>query len=141
MVIDVSIDGTGVLGLAIYSDTGTCLPSAKIGGDFSHSFGSGTGCYDLTPSSTVALTRGTQYWIGVVETSTGNGAIRSESGSVGFSFGPISDSATSYASTSSNSVRCLELSGSSITLPSSVTASNLTNAVGFGMPRWGAKFA
>ena len=141
MVIDISLDGTGVLGLAIYSDTGTCLPDSKIGGDFSLSFGSGTGCYDLTPSSTVALTRGTQYWIGVVETSIGNGAIRSEPGSVGFSFGPVSDSATSYASTSSSTVRCLELSGSSNTLPSSVTASNLTNSAGFGMPRWGAKFA
>tara|TARA_B100000214_G_scaffold368537_1_gene340241 strand:+ start:56 stop:1282 length:1227 start_codon:yes stop_codon:yes gene_type:complete len=141
MVIDVSIDGTGVLGLAIYSDTGTCLPDSKIGGDFSLSFGSGTGCFDLTPSSTVALTRGTQYWIGVVETTTGNGSIRSETSSAGFSFGPISDSATSYASTSSSSVRCLELSGSSNTLPSSVTATNLTNKSAFGMPRWGAKFA
>ena len=141
MVIDVSIDGTGVLGLAIYSDTGTCLPDSKIGGDFSLSFGSGTGCVDLTPSSTVALTRGTQYWIGVVETTIGNGSIRSETSSAGFSFGPISDSATSYASTSSSTVRCLELSGSSNTLPSSVTASNLTAVGAFGMPRWGAKFA
>lgn len=142
IVIDVTSDGTGVLGLAIYSDTGTCLPDSKIGGDFSYTFGtSGTGCVDLTPSSTVTLTRGTQYWIGIVETSLGNGSIRCESGSTGFSFGPISDTATSYASTSSSTVRCLELSGSSNTLPSSVTASNLTNQASFGMPRWGAKFS
>jgi hypothetical protein len=142
MVIDVTGDGTGVLGLAIYSDTGTCLPDSKIGGNFSYTFGtSGTGCVDLTPASTVALTKGTQYWIGVVETSIGNGSIRCETSSAGFSFGPISDTSTSYASTSGSSVRCLELSGSSNTLPSSVTATNLTNKLAFGMPRWGAKFA
>ena len=141
MAIDVSIDGTGVLGLAIYSDTGSCLPNAKIGGDFSLSFGSGTGVQYLTPSSTVTLTKGTQYWIGVVETSIGNGAIRSESGSVGFSFGTISDTATSYASTSSSTIRCLQLSSSSNTLPASVTTANLTSISSFGMPRWGAQIS
>tara|TARA_Y100000361_G_scaffold153466_2_gene175345 strand:- start:1365 stop:2594 length:1230 start_codon:yes stop_codon:yes gene_type:complete len=142
IVIDVTADGTGVLILAIYSDTGTCLPDSKIGGDFSYTFGtSGTGCVDLGAPSQVALTRGTQYWIGVVEQSIGNGAIRCESGSAGFSFGPISDTASSYASTSSSTVRCLELSSSSNVLPSSVTASNLTNKTAFGMPRWGAKFS
>jgi len=141
MAIDVSIDGTGVLGLAIYSDTGTCLPDSKIGGDFSLSFGSGTGVQYLTPSSTVALTKGVQYWIGVVETTNGNGAIRSESGSVGFSFGTISDTATSYASTSQSTVRCLELSSSIETLPATVNAANLTGNSSFGMPRWGAQIS
>jgi len=137
-VIDVTSDGTGTLGIAIYSDNGNGIPDSKIGGDFSYTFGSsGTGRKDLTPSSAVAVTRGTQYWIGIVETSLGNGAIRSESSTQSFVAGPRFASPSTLATVTMTGV---SLETSDNTLPSSITASDLLSN-NFGQPRWGATFS
>ena len=135
-LIDVTSDGTGVLGIAIYSDN-EGVPSSKIGGNFSYTFGStGTGVKELTPASTVSVTRGTQYWIGVVETSTGNGAIRAENSSNSYNVAPVSGTLTSFLSITAVGVR---LTNSDNTLPASITASDLS-IITQGQPRWGAKF-
>ena len=135
--IDVTTDGTGTLGIAIYSDSNGS-PNAKIGGDYTYVFGtSGTGVKQLTPASTVSVTRGTQYWIGVVETSLGNGAIRSELGNEAYTSIPRFSGSTSF---SSITVPGTELSSSSNTLPATVTVANLGSTTE-GQPRWGGRFS
>ena len=135
-LIDVTADGTGVLGIAIYSDN-EGVPSSKIGGNFSYTFGStGTGVKELTAASTVSVTRGTQYWIGVVETTNGNGAIRAENSSNSYNVAPVSGTLTSFSSVGAAGVR---LTNSDNTLPASITASDL-GTITQGQPRWGAKF-
>ena len=135
-LIDVTADGTGVLGIAIYSDN-EGVPSSKIGGEYSYTFGStGTGVKELTPASTVSVTRGTQYWIGVVETTIGNGAIRAENSTYSYNVAPVSGTLTSFSSIGAAGVR---LTNSDNTLPASITASDLST-ITQGQLRWGAKF-
>ena len=122
--INVSSDGTGVYGFAIYRDLNGA-PVTKLGGDMSYTGGTGgTGREDLTPSSTVTLEANTQYWIGVVETSTGNTALTAESGNDVCSAHPISSSTSNLAAIAT--LASLTLSGSSNTLPISITASDLS---------------
>lgn len=135
--IDVTFDGTGTLGIAIYSDSNGS-PNSKIGGNYTYVFGtSGTGVKQLTPASTVSVTRGTQYWIGVVETSIGNGAIRSESGNEAYTSIPRFSGTSSFSSVT---VAGTELSSSSNTLPATVTVANLGSTTA-GQPRWGGRFS
>ncbi len=136
--VNVSSDGTGVIGFAIYSDN-EGVPNTKIGGDMSYTGGSGgTGRQDLTPASTVTLVQGTQYWIAAVETTLGNTAFTAESNSDCNYVGPISANTSNLATI--NAGPCLNLNSSSSTLPSSVTASNLQ--VNFQGPiRWGIVYA
>ena len=136
--INISSDGTGVYGFAIYSDSNG-VPNAKIGGDMAYTGGSGgTGREDLTPASTVTLEQGKQYWIGVVETSTGNTSLTAESGNDICSAHPISSSTSNLSAIAT--LASLTLSSSSNTLPASVTAANLD---GDFQPqiRWGIVYA
>jgi hypothetical protein len=133
--IDVTFDGSGTLAIAIYTDENG-VPKTKIGGDASYVFGStGTGFKELSFSSAVSVTRGTQYWIGVVESSTGNGAIRAENDSNSYSASPRFNSPSDLSSVTSTGV---SLSNSDNTLPSSITASDLESN-SRGQPRWGVR--
>lgn len=133
--IDVTFDGSGTLAIAIYTDENG-VPKTKIGGDASYAFGStGTGYKELSFSSAVSVTRGTQYWIGMVESSIGNGAIRSENGSNSYSASPRFNSPSNLSSVTSTGV---SLSNSDNTLPSSITASDLESN-SRGQPRWGIR--
>lgn len=133
--IDVTTDGTGTLALAVYSDSNG-VPSSKIGGDFTYVFGtSGTGVKNLTPASTVSVTRGTQYWLGGVESVIGNGAIKGESGGT-YIAGPRAPPSSNLNFTMTG----VGLETSDNTLPSSITASDLlSNST--PQPRWGGTFA
>ena len=133
--IDVTSDGTGTLALAIYSDSNG-VPSTKIGGNYTYVYGtSGTGVKNLTPASTVSVTRGTQYWLGGVESVIGNGAIRSESGGT-YIAGPRAPP----SSLSSITMTGVGLETSDNTLPASITASDLLSNT-IAQPRWGGTFA
>ena len=133
--IDVTADGTGTLAIAIYTDENG-VPKTKIGGDASYVFGStGTGFKELSFSSAVSVTRGTQYWIGIVESSIGNGAIRAENGSASYSASPRFNSPSDLTSVTSTGV---SLSNSDNTLPASITASDLESN-SRGQPRWGIR--
>lgn len=137
IMLDVVTDGTGVLGLAVYSDVGG-VPSAKIGGDYSYTFGStGTGLKELTPTATVAVERGKQYWLGVVETTNGNGAIRGESGLASHVAAPAFPSLSNLQNASFYGV---SLENSDNTLPAGpITATDFLSN-NDGQPRWAAKF-
>lgn len=133
--IDVTFDGTGTLAIAIYTDENG-VPKTKIGGNASYVFGStGTGFKELSFSSAVSVTRGTQYWIGIVESTLGNGAIRSENGTNSFSASPRFNSPSNLSSVTSTGV---SLSNSDNTLPSSITPSDLESN-SRGQPRWGVR--
>lgn len=133
--IDVTFDGSGTLAIAIYTDENG-VPKTKIGGDASYAFGStGTGLKELTFSSAVSVTRGTQYWIGMVESSLGNGAIRSENSTESYSASPRFNGASDLSSVTSTGV---SLSNSDNTLPSSITPSDLESN-SRGQPRWGIR--
>jgi len=137
ILIDVVSDGTGVLGLAVYSDVGG-VPYAKIGGDYSYTFGStGTGLKTLTPTADVAVERGKQYWLGVVETTNGNGAIRGEYALNSHVAGPAFPSLSNLQNAAFYGVA---LENSNNTLPAGpITATDfLTN--NDGQPRWAAQF-
>jgi hypothetical protein len=136
--INVSSDGTGVYGFAIYSDN-EGVPDSQIGGSMSYTGGTGgTGREDLTPASTIALSQGVQYWIGVVETTSGNTGLTAESNSDVCQVGPISANTSNLATI--NQAGSLVQGTASSALPSSVTASDLQ--VNFqGSIRWGIVYA
>ena len=128
---------TGAIQLAIYSDSNGS-PGTKTGGDMTYN-AAGADQYvrvDLTPSSTITLVQGTQYWIGVVETTTGNCQfVKEPSSGVGF-VGPI-DPTVSRLDTGITYAGGLKLNNSTNTLPSSVTTTDLevtsTTCVRFGV--------
>ena len=136
--INVASDGTGVYGFAIYSDN-QGVPDSQIGGSMSYTGGTGgTGREDLTPASTISLTQGVQYWIGVVETTSGNTSLSAESNSSVCQAGPISAN-TSNLATINQGASLIQGTASS-SLPSSVTASDLQ--VNFQASiRWGIVYA
>jgi len=136
--INVANDGTGVYAFAIYSDN-EGVPDSQIGGSMSYTGGTGgTGREDLTPASTISLTQGVQYWIGVVETTLGNTGLTAESNGSVCQVGPISSNTSNLASL--NQGASLRQSTASGSLPSSVTASDLQ--VNFqGSIRWGIVYA
>ena len=136
--INIASDGSGVYGFAIYSDN-EGVPDSQIGGSMSYTGGSGgTGREDLTPASTIALTQGVQYWIGVVETTSGNTALTAESNSSVCQVGPISANTSNLATINQGASLVQQTASSS--LPSSVTASDLQ--VNFqGSIRWGIVYA
>ncbi|AXH78804.1 MAG: tail fiber protein [Circular genetic element sp.] len=136
--INISGDGTGVYGFAIYRDSNG-VPVTKLGGDMSYTGGTGgTGREDLTPASTVTLEQGKQYWLGVVETSTGNTSLTAEAGSDVCGAHPISSSTSNLSAIAT--LASLTLSSSANTLPATVTAANLA---GDFQPqiRWGIVYA
>ena len=136
--INVSADGTGVYGFAIYSDN-QGVPDSQIGGSMSYTGGTGgTGRQDLTPASTIALSQGVQYWLGVVETTSGNTGLTAESNSSVCQVGPISANTSNLSSI--NQGASLIQGTASSSLPSSVTASDL--GVNFQSSiRWGIVYA
>ena len=136
--INIASDGTGAYGFAIYSDDDGA-PDAKIGGDMTYTGGTGgAGREDLTPSSTVALTQGVQYWLGAVETTAGNLSITAESNGDSCYAGPISANTSNLATI--NAGTCVVQSSATSSLPSSVTPSGCS--VSFqGQLRWGIVYA
>ncbi len=107
---------TGTLGLAIYSDSNG-IPGSKIGGDMSVSTTTQYTRVDTTPSSTVTLVQGTQYWLGVVETTVGNAAYTKEPSSGNKFVAPI-DAATTRLDTTIVLSYGLKLNSSTSVLPS-----------------------
>lgn len=137
ILIDVTTDGTGVLGLAVYSDVNGA-PYEKIGGDYSYTFGStGTGLKTLTPTADVAVERGQQYWLGVVETTTGNGAIRNEYNLNSHVAAPAFPSLSNLQTAMFYGVR---LEDSDNTLPAGPITATRFSSNNDGQPRWAAQF-
>tara|TARA_A100001388_G_C28772802_1_gene505034 strand:+ start:387 stop:1604 length:1218 start_codon:yes stop_codon:yes gene_type:complete len=136
--INIAADGTGAYGFAIYSDD-EGAPDAKIGGDMTYTGGTGgSGREDLTPSSTIALTQGVQYWLGAVETTAGNLTITAESNSDTCYPGPISANTSNLATI--NAGACVVQSSATSSLPATVTPSGCS--VSFqGQLRWGIVYA
>lgn len=134
--INVDVDGTGDVEMAIFSDSNG-VPDSKIGGEVSYTGGtSGTGKKALTPASTISITKGTQYWVAVFIDS-GTIQIKSEDVNQGYIAAPRS-SGSSSALTSVN-VTGVKLE-SQTSIPSSVTASNL-GSESDSQPRWGITYA
>ena len=134
--VNVNFDGTGTLGVAIYSDNNG-VPNAKVGGTASFSFGSlGTGVTSAAPDSTITLSRGVQYWSAFIKTSSGNGSIMANSVVQSFNVGPLSSTTTSFASIYNTT---LFESGTSGTFGNTVDLANLTPG-GIGLPRLGVTF-
>ena len=98
----------------------------------------GTGREDLTPASTISLTQGVQYWIGVVETTSGNTSLSAESNGSVCQAGPISAN-TSNLATINQGASLIQGTASS-SLPSSVTASDLQCNFQASI-RWGIVYA
>lgn len=133
---NVDVDGTGVLKFAIYSDSNG-VPNSKIGGDATYTGGTGgTGTEKLTPASTISLTGGTQYWIGLVYSTSGSTQIKCEDPNQGYLVQPRFSGASTLSSVNTT---CCELSSTSA-LPASVTASNIGSGSD-GQPRWGFTYA
>ena len=83
---------------------------------------------DTTPSSTVTLVQGTQYWLGIVETTTGNASYIKEPTSGNKFVAPI-DPATTRLDTTIVLAYGLKLNSSTSVLPSGpVTATDLTGS-------------
>ena len=134
--INVDVDGTGDVKMAVFSDSNG-VPDSKIGGEVSYTGGTGgTGAEALTPASTISITKGTQYWIAVFIDS-GSTQIKSEDPATGYIASP-------RLSTSSSALTSVNITGvkleSQSSIPSSVTASNL-GSESDGQPRWGITYA
>ena len=134
--INIDVDGTGDVEMAVFSDSNG-VPDSKIGGDVSYTGGTGgTGPEALTPASTIAITKGTQYWIAVFIDS-GTTQIKSEDPNQGYIASPrFSGGSTALSSVNVTGVK-LESQSS---IPSSVTASNL-GSESDSQPRWGITYA
>jgi len=138
--VNLATDGTAKTEFAIYTNN-EGVPDNKLGAATYTGGTGGTGREDLTPSSTIALVQGTQYWLGAVETVAPTGQqtlfTAESNGSCNYN-GPISASTGNLATI--NAGPCLQLNSSSSTLPTTVTAANLQ--VNFqGQPRWGIVYA
>ena len=138
LVVNVITDGTSENALAIYSDSGG-FPDVKIGGDFTYIGGTGgTGSQQLTPASTVALTQGTQYWIGIVDTTNGTTTFSAESNASSYFVGPISPN---QPLTSPNQGPCLLLINSSNVMPAGPVNAASTELTTVGCIRFGIIYA
>jgi len=135
--VNVNFDGTGTLGVAIYSDNNG-VPNAKIGGTASFSFGSlGTGVTSAAPDSTITLSRGVQYWSAFIKTASGNGSIMTNSVLQSFNVGPLSSTTSTFSSIYNTT---LFESGTGGTFGNTVDLANLTPG-GVGLPRLGVTFS
>ena len=134
--INIDIDGTGDVEMAVFSDNNG-VPNSKIGGEVSYTGGTGgTGPEALTPASTISITKGTQYWIAVFIDS-GTTQIKSEDPLQGFIASPrFSGGSSALTSVNITGVK-LE---SQTSIPSSVSASNL-GSESDSQPRWGITYA
>ena len=134
--INIDVDGTGDVEMAIFSDSNG-VPNSKIGGEVSYTGGTGgTGPEALTPASTISITKGTQYWIAVFIDS-GTIQIKSEDPLQGYIASPrFSGGSTALSSVNVTGVK-LE---SQTSIPSTVTASNL-GSESDSQPRWGITYA
>ena len=134
--INIDVDGTGDVEMAVFSDSNG-VPNSKIGGDVSYTGGTGgTGPEALTPASTISITKGTQYWVAVFIDS-GTTQIKSEDPAQGFIASPrFSGGSTALSSVNVTGVK-LE---SQTSIPSTVTASNL-GSESDSQPRWGITYA
>ena len=134
--INIDVDGTGDVEMAVFSDSNG-VPDSKIGGDVSYTGGTGgTGPEALTPASTISITKGTQYWVAVFIDS-GTTQIKSEDPAQGFIASPrFSGGSTALSSVNVTGVK-LE---SQTSIPNTVTASNL-GSESDSQPRWGITYA
>tara|TARA_R100001163_G_C5064198_1_gene201711 strand:- start:167 stop:1375 length:1209 start_codon:yes stop_codon:yes gene_type:complete len=131
--VDIANDGTGTMTIAIYDDS-KGVPNNKLTGDMTYVGGtSGTGRLDLTPPTSTSLESGKQYWIVIVESPAGTLTIRSRSASADRAVLPINKTSSNLLVSLPHS---LNLAGGS-SLPSTITASNLSGNTDSTIPVWG----